>query len=244
MPGPPAETPYRFFSLLGMVASGDLGPITCYRSHLGKIVVFSKTWPKKHPSMAQLTGRARMSFGAEQWRGFLPTDKDAWNLACQIASLPMTGYNLWQRWWHQPQYWDLLGLIRETGINLWNHIQITRPAIPANWKVEPFLLLNPPTKGIIRYGRPWATMRPNTLEWVCFLPYNPQLAIGTPLVSIATVFGYGRAVCDSLFNGRWARASFESWIMPTISNLEVKCWFPDGTFDATEVTFQCRDLNP
>ena len=244
MPLRRAETPYRFMSLLGFVSSGDLGELTCYRSKLGKIVVFSKTWPKKYPTLAQLTGRARMSFAAEQWTALPEAYKQKWKLVAQKASLCMTGYNLWVRWYLNPQYWDFIGLIHETGVNLFDAMLSTIPKLPANPKVSPTLLSNPPTKGAVRYGQSYTTMRPNTIAWLNFLPYDAQVEIGIPLTGYLTVYGYGKVDCTPLLNGRWCRASFESWIMPHKSQLEIKVWFPDTTFDTTEITILCRDLNP
>lgn len=242
MPGHEVGSPNRFMSLLGLVSSGDLGDITCYKSQRGKVVFFSKTWPKKNPTLAQITGRARMSFCAEQWRGFPPHYKWAWDRVTKALSLCMTGYNLWQRWWHGGNLWDLRYYAGQTGINLMDKIWTTIPALPANWRVEPFVILNPPTKGVVRYSRDYAWLRPNSRTWINFLPYHAQLENSLPIRSIFTVYGWGTVQASPMLNARWNRVAFDSWIMPHTSEVEVKCWFPDGTFDSTYTVVRCSDM--
>ena len=240
MPGPPAETPYRFMSLLGFVSSGDLGPITCYRSKLGKIVVFSKTWPKHPPTMAQLTGRARMSFGAEQWRGFNETYKEAWRSAARKANLNQTGYNLWIVWWMNKREGEARA-INDLGYgSLMDQIQHTKPAWPANPKIQVDVLSDLPTDGVARYGRAHIWAPPGVTVWMTFLAFHFFWPIEEPFHGYFSVYGPGTITHGPVLNGRWFWLGFTTEPGATESEIIFHVEFPDGTWDETSTQIHTR----
>lgn len=94
----PKQIPEKIFAYVGIVAWGDIGPITMYRSQRGKIIWFSKTWPDKPASLLQQAQRDRMAIAADLWQLLTQERKAQWELATKRASLCMNGYQLWQHW--------------------------------------------------------------------------------------------------------------------------------------------------
>lgn len=92
------QTPQRLFTVLGLVAWGDLGPTTIYKSKRGKIVAFAKTYPAKPPSPKQQAQRDKLTAAAQQWQALTNAARNQWELASTRASLCMHGYDLWQHW--------------------------------------------------------------------------------------------------------------------------------------------------
>jgi len=93
-----STTTRRLFSLLGLVAWGDIGPLTMYRRKDGRLVIFKKTWPNEKPTGDQLDQRSRYSCAALAWRALTPDKRTAWTQAAARASLCATGYNLFLHW--------------------------------------------------------------------------------------------------------------------------------------------------
>lgn len=89
---------HSLYSIFGFVIWGDLGPITIYRNHKGKIVWFAKTWPHKPPSPKQTIQRQKMSAAAAAWQLLAPVARRQWEKASSRASLCLTGYNLFCHW--------------------------------------------------------------------------------------------------------------------------------------------------
>jgi len=235
MPGAPAETPYRWFSMLGMVASGDLGSLTCYRSHLGKIVVFSKTWPIKWPTLSQLTGRARMYFGAEQWRGFTDYQKHTWRQTAETSSLTMTGYNLWIRWWMNPSWGTFITLKNQTGIDTLKCISRHPPEIPTPLKFEPLLLSDDYPRGYLRYGRKHVVVPYSTTEYLPFLCYNPDFLRGTEIPSWWTLYGKGTIDHPRVYNKQWCCLRYTSPNEHEQATVELHSEWSDGREDTCQV---------
>ena len=236
MPGPPAETPYRFFSLLGMVSSGDLGDITCYRSHLGKIVIFSKTWPQKLASMQQITGRSRMYFGAEQWRGFTANQKQLWRNAVDDSSLSMSGYNLWQKWWMNPNYDAYFAIMHQTGINVLHAITRTPPTMPPPAKFEPHEIADARWGGHLRYGRKTVVMPYSTTEYLPFMCYNPEFPDGETIPTWWTIYGLGSIDPPLVVqNNHWCVCEYTSPDEAAHAVVEMKSEWPDGDTDICRV---------
>jgi hypothetical protein len=234
------ETPNRGLSLLGMVASGDLGGITCYRSHLGRIVQFAKTYPAKPASLAQLTGRARMNFGAEQWTKFQPVNKTNWRLAAQRLNLSMTGYNLWQQWYHQPHFINMRTLEYQSGVPLYTSIDETEPHWPANVKIQPAYPSNPPAQGIVRYARPFTVTQPGTTLWLPFCACHYRYAIGEPIGCYFTTYGPGYYEVPDMLNRMWCYVKFEAHNQPAQTDLELHAIFDDASEDRTKSTIVTR----
>lgn len=234
------ETPLRGLSLLGLVSSGDLGGITCYRSHLGKIVQFAKTWPKFPPTLAQLTGRARMTFAAEQWRGFNETNKNTWRRVAATSNLCMTGYNLWVIWTFCKNPNQMQGINNLDTPGLMDSITRTQPVLPASPKITPWKLSDPPIVGVVRYGRKHIFAPPAVTEWMHFLAYDPTVQINTPLENWWTIWGPGTGTYSPVLNGRWCRTSFTTAGGPVDSQLELLVRFPDGNTDQTSTFIHTR----
>lgn len=114
-----AHQPARnLLSLLGLVAWGDLGPLTLYKSKRGKVVAFAKTFPAKPPSAHQLYQRYKIRQAADKWQALSPTQRSEWNKAANRASLTMHGYNLWVHWQLAPDLQEIRTLERQTGTSL------------------------------------------------------------------------------------------------------------------------------
>jgi len=88
-PVPPNWSPY-----IGLIYWGDIGPITTYKSRFGKPVWFSKTYPDKPPSQAQLTERQKMIDAAIAWRQLSQEDRDAYARTTKKLSLCITPFAL------------------------------------------------------------------------------------------------------------------------------------------------------
>jgi len=240
MPGAPAETPYRYFSLLGMVSSGDLGEITCYRSHLGKIVVFSKTWPVKLPTLAQLSGRARMYFGAEQWRNFSDYQQHRWTQTVDESHLCMTGYNLWMKWWMNPDYDEYFTIMNQTGISTLLCITRTPPAIPPPSKFQPHKLVETRFGGHLRYGRKRIVMPYATTEYLPFMCYHPGFADGSEVPSWWTLYGPGTINHPKVYNNQWCALTYESPAYSALATVELHSEWYDGEDDYCRVDIHTR----
>lgn len=239
----PHETPHRALSLLGLIASGDLGPMTCWRHHAGKIVFMKKTPPEKPPSLAQITGRARMNFGAEQWRNFPLASKLAWRNAAKRAHLRATGYNLWQQWYFNADLPAMLALQRQTGIPFLQSIHRSIPHLPANPKITPSLLTNPPVTGQARYARPFIIIPPSTTEYTLFLACHPERPPGEPVTAYWALYGPGNIAASQVLNMRWCRAAFTTPAFRSTTTIEVDMHFPDGSEDTSWTRVHTRDLS-
>jgi len=86
------------FNFLGLVAWGDIGELTVYKSKRKKVVWLKKTYPDKPASPAQLDRRAYWSAATAAWRALTQTQRTQWNLAARRASLCAHGFNLWMFW--------------------------------------------------------------------------------------------------------------------------------------------------
>jgi len=90
-----ATPPTRLLTYLGLVAWGDLGPYTIYRSHRARIVWVPKSWPAKPPSPLQILQRAAYRSALLAWLAKPAAYKAQWHLAARRASLCMHGLNLY-----------------------------------------------------------------------------------------------------------------------------------------------------
>jgi hypothetical protein len=240
MPHRRAETPDRSLSLLGLVSSGDLGDITCYRSARGRVVSFSKTWPKKPPTLAQLTGRARMSFGAEQWRGFQPVNKNNWRRAAKTLSLTMTGYCLWQQWYHSPNFIQIGILERQSRTPLYTSIDETEPHWPAKVNIQPAFPTPAPPQGVARFIRPFSITYPGTTIWLPFCVCHYAYAIGELMTTRLTLWGPGYYDDTDFLNRMWCWVKFETHDQPARSHLDLRAVFDDGSEAKTSSTIVTR----
>jgi len=82
-------------SMLAYDVSGDLGPLTLYRSKNGTTVAFPRSPPKRPPTPAQLTQRKRFQDAMLAWNALTVEQQRAYEHATLVLSLPLTGLNLW-----------------------------------------------------------------------------------------------------------------------------------------------------
>lgn len=240
MPTYQHETTDRFMSLLGFVASGDLGPLTCYRSKTGRIVQFAKTWPKHTPTLAQLTGRARMSFGAEQWRHFTPYQKLAWKTAARTANLCMTGYGLWIGWWFRPDYARYYAIERQTRGWFLRHITRSDPATPPKPNTEPRVVETPNPVGFIRFSRDRIVCPVDVIERTHFYVYDSEQPDDKPFLTVLILVGPGYIEWDKAYNKRWFRVWFHSPPAAAHSRIHAIAFFPDSDPDVSVTHIETR----
>ena len=232
------ETPDRFLSLLGLVAWGDLGPLTMYRSHLGRIVSFQKTYPKTPPSLEQLTGRARMLFGAEQWRCFAPYQKEAWRATARKVVPHWTGYDLWIRWWFRSNLDEMIAIMRQAEIRTLDYIYRVRPIIPPKRSIEPHETDPLIHYGATRFGRERICMPPDTTEWLPFAVIHHEFADGETIPTAWHTVGDGTIVGPQPQNNHWTAAAYTSSHNYGDAKVHMHCKWPDGSesFASTEIT--------
>lgn len=108
----------RLMSLLGLVAWGDIGDLTMYKSRQDRVIIFTKTWPKKPPSPDQVAQRAKMTAGAAAWQALTPATRAQWELASKRASLSMIGYHAFMHFQMTPDAPALATLERQTRTDL------------------------------------------------------------------------------------------------------------------------------
>jgi len=108
----------RLMSMMGLIAWGDIGELTCYRSRQKRMIIFTKTWPKKPASPGQAAQRAKMSAGAEAWHALTPATRAQWELASKRSSLCMNGYHAFQHFHLTPDATALATLERQTRTEL------------------------------------------------------------------------------------------------------------------------------
>jgi len=93
--------------LLGMMISGDIGPLTFYTSQRQRHVIFDKKPPLNPGSQMQIRQRNIFRTIAKAWHGLTPEAQAKWELATKRLSARMNGYHLYV-WWHTKQ--DLTAL--------------------------------------------------------------------------------------------------------------------------------------
>jgi hypothetical protein len=104
--------------MLGLYASGDLGPWTFYTSRRHAIVAFLRAPPKTPATYLQLRQRNRWRAAAEAWSLADSPTRQRWRDASRLANLRITPYNLWV--WYQTTHDSaaLSTIENQTGIEL------------------------------------------------------------------------------------------------------------------------------
>lgn len=104
--------------LIGLMISGDLGPLTIYTTKKRRIVAFPKSPPHKPGSPAQLTQRYRFAQAQNAWRELTIVQQQAYVDVVNGLSICMTGANLWIHFclMHDIGVWDTLQ--SQSGITL------------------------------------------------------------------------------------------------------------------------------
>lgn len=108
----------KLWSLLGLVAWGDLGPLTFYRRPEGRLVAYGKTWPETSARPRQLVVRANFKAAIDAWHALTAYQRAAWTLAARRASLCMTGYNMFLYWTLTQETAVIRTIEHQTGVTL------------------------------------------------------------------------------------------------------------------------------
>jgi len=87
--------PPSIFQFLGILTNGDMGGLTFYKSHRGRLVFFPKTWPKDPATYHQKLNRDKFRHAAIRWNSLAPRTRIAWTTLAKRANLTITGYNLY-----------------------------------------------------------------------------------------------------------------------------------------------------
>lgn len=109
---------FETVKLLGFNATGDLGPFTAYTSTRHGTVWFYKSPPLKPPSRFQIRQRDRFRLAAEGWRSLTDEERSRWDLACRLAGLYLSGYNLWIFWQLVQSRPHMRTIERQSGVTL------------------------------------------------------------------------------------------------------------------------------
>ncbi len=88
--------------LLGLMISGDVGPLTFYTSQRQRHVVFDKRPPLNPASPLQLSNRNQFRVIARAWNGLDQKSRDRWEFVSKRAGCRCNGYHLWV-WWQWKQ---------------------------------------------------------------------------------------------------------------------------------------------
>lgn len=108
----------KLMSYLGLSIQGDLGGITTYTNHRGKVVMFPRASPLNPPSPAQEAQRDVYRRIAAAWRDYTPQQRQAWLTCARRAGLIIGGYQLLTWFAVSRNEPALRTLERQTGITL------------------------------------------------------------------------------------------------------------------------------
>ncbi len=106
--------------LLGIMISGDVGPLTFYTSKRQRHVVFDKRPPLNPASPLQLSNRNRFRLIARAWNGLDQESRDRWELASRRGGCRCIGYHLFVWWEWKRDLPALRTLERNSGVLLVN----------------------------------------------------------------------------------------------------------------------------
>ncbi len=76
------------------MVSGDVSGLTIYTDRYGRKVVYPKAPPKEPPTNLQIAARARFAAGQAEYMSLTASQKADYERLVQIATLAMTGQNL------------------------------------------------------------------------------------------------------------------------------------------------------
>jgi hypothetical protein len=79
--------------LVGLIVSGDCGPLTIYTDRFGRKVPFPRSPPKEPPSPLQVTQRTKFQTAITNWKSTTAANRENWEAMSLKLSLPMTGLN-------------------------------------------------------------------------------------------------------------------------------------------------------
>lgn len=102
-PGPPSPSTQHgwlhlvlpLFQILGIYVAGDLGDMTLYTNHKGRIIWFPRAPPTKPASDLQRMQRRRFGNAILNWRNLSLADKTAWCAAVKASGIDITSLGAW-----------------------------------------------------------------------------------------------------------------------------------------------------
>ena len=112
------RTAKPLLGLIGLSASGDIGPYTVYTSRRKHIVWFLKAPPTKTPSRLQLHTRNAFRLAVRCWNWQQASVRQAWLQAARLAALSITGYSLYLHWLLKRDRANIATVERHSGITL------------------------------------------------------------------------------------------------------------------------------
>lgn len=105
-------------ALCGFNVTGDLGPISVYRSRRGALVFYPRVPALSPPTTLQLIQRNRFRAAAISWQGLPEETRAQWEAATIAAKLAVTGYNLFTYYQMTGDVGTLRTITNHTGIPL------------------------------------------------------------------------------------------------------------------------------
>lgn len=105
-------------ALCGFNVTGDLGPLSVYRSRRGPLVMYPRVPALSPPTTLQLIQRNRFRAAAISWQQLPETTKADWERATMAAHLAVTGYNLFTYYQLTGDLNTLRTITDHTGIGL------------------------------------------------------------------------------------------------------------------------------
>jgi hypothetical protein len=223
------QTDTRMHHFFGLVMWGDLGPLTMYRSHRGRLVIFKKTWPDTPPTPRQVAARESMTACGRSWRGLSESDRQQWQATARQLSLPCSGYNLWVAWRFGQRLDKLRTIINQSGRHLQLNASLPTPIDPAYTaritrphadSPDPWIWQMPATARAIA--------EQETTTW--FLPWNSNLAYAAPLNHAWLLTGPGSLTTVAAANKQMIPAAYTPPAGQSSATIRLTCFWPDGTF--------------
>jgi hypothetical protein len=145
----------------------------------------------------------------------------------------MTGYNLWQTFYHLQNVWSMKTLENQTHIPFLNFILRTPPAIPAPRNITPFLLTAPPITAQLRYARPLTVLPPGVTDYFGFLPVNVFRPAEEPVTAQYVSWPPAAWSATQMLNMRWNRITFTAGGAGQHYQFNVIAQWSDGQIDTS-----------
>ena len=222
--------PQKMLALFGLVISGDFAGLTCYKSKQGRLVSFSKTWPKKKPSLGQARARATMSMCGTTWRQMPYGWRYAWDLAAHRTHLCAHGYNFWVRYFIKQVRDQLITVQRQAKEPLASMIGTAHPEYPYRHTVYCDDLAFYPRDAMVIGSHTEMYVTPNTPCHVQICPIRYGWPNWDPLENYYDLSppGEGLVLCDDLYNHGWAAVRYTPPNYQHDVRMRIWAKWPDG----------------
>jgi len=231
------QTANPMHPFFGMVLWGDIGDITMYRSHRGKLVIFKKTWPDTPATPPQIAARDGMNCCGRSWRGLAPHQKALWKQLTKKLSLPFSGYNLWVSWRWKQNRSKLRTLQQQAGIQLLT--DATTPTVyDPRWRNKPTRLRKNTIDPNIYLMPHSPVIRPGIPCTFWFMPFNRKIPYWTPIAYTIFLFGAGILTEVQMYNQTMIPLIYTPTLIEQAVRIEVTAFWPDGTFNRVQILVQ------